>query len=190
MFDVSLIQPISQVAAAIGVCVAAIYYVINLRNAEKAKTRDMILLRLRPMDQYHTDAWATVAKMVDWETPEELGEKYNLVTNQDAFRKLSYIIVQYNLAGLLLQKKLIRPEDFFQIYSPNWCVIFYERFEGFIKSNRVLPSGEECFPDFSKGFEALYLEAVRRYPNAKGRVREVVDAEIRRHVGYSPQASQ
>ena len=164
MVELVVLQSLSYMAGALGVCVAAIYYVMSIRNAEKARRREIIFRKLPNQDRYYYDAFYTVAKMTDFNTPEEFREKYNYWVNHDAWCKLMYILNNYNLVGMLLTEKLASPEEIFQIYPPNMFVGFYEKFEFVVKRNRVNLSGEEANPDFFKSLEMLYMEAKRRYP--------------------------
>jgi len=164
MVELVVLQSLSYMAGALGVCVAAVYYVMNIRNAEKARRREIIFRKLPTQDRYYYDAFYTVAKMTDFNTPKEFREKYNIWVNHDAFCKLMYILNNYNLVGMLLTEKLASPEEIFQIYPPNMLVPFYEKFEFIVKRNRINLSGEEANPDFFRSLETLYMEAKRRYP--------------------------
>jgi len=164
MVELVVLQSLSYMAGALGVCVAAVYYVMNIRNAEKARRREIIFRKLPTQDRYYYDAFYTVAKMTDFNTPEEFREKYNHWVKHDAFCKLMYILNNYNLVGMLLVEKLASPEEIFQIYPPNMLVGFYEKFEFIVKRNRMNMSGEEANPEFFRSLEMLYREAKRRYP--------------------------
>ena len=76
MVDIALLQSVSYIAGALGVCVAALYYVMMLRSTEKIRRRDLVFQRLQVPMQQHYDAFYTVMKMTDWKTTEEFERKY------------------------------------------------------------------------------------------------------------------
>ena len=164
MVDLAEIQAAYYMVAATGVLVAAGYYILNMRNAEKARRREIIFRKLPVQDSYYYDALYTVAKMTDFKTREEFVNKYSYWANHDAFCKLMYILSNYNLVGLLLKEKLASAEEIFQIYPPNMFVVIYERFKFLVERNRLNYSGEVSNPEFFKSLEMLYVEAKRRYP--------------------------
>jgi hypothetical protein len=46
MVDLGLLQSVSYMAGALGVCMAVSYYVIMLRNTEKTRKRDQVFQKL------------------------------------------------------------------------------------------------------------------------------------------------
>ena len=167
MVDLVLLQSVSYIAGALGVCVAATYYIVNLRNADKTRRREIIFRKLPTQDSYYYDALYTSAMMTDFKTPEEFIKKYSYLVNKDAFSKLMYILNNYNLVGLLLMEKLADADELFMIYPPNMFMTLYERFRFFIHINRVNEAGEVVVPDFFKPLEFLFEEAKRRYPRVE-----------------------
>ena len=74
MVDLALLQSLSYVAGALGVCVAAVYYVMMVRNNEKLRRRDLVFQRLQPATRDFTAALFSTYKM-QWETIEEIRRK-------------------------------------------------------------------------------------------------------------------
>ncbi|MBM3292157.1 hypothetical protein FJY84_05715, partial [Candidatus Bathyarchaeota archaeon] len=162
---INTLQSISYIAGATGVCIAAIYYVITLRNSEKIKRRDLVFQRLQVPMQQHYDAFYTVMKMTDWKTTEEFERKYGYWMDQNKFTKFMYIINHFNALGILYKDGIATAEQIFQLYLPMVIIQLYEKFEPMIQSRRIASSGGVLNPDAWKPFEMLYLEAKRRYPD-------------------------
>ncbi len=185
------IQTVGIVVTAVSVTVAAIYYVFNMRNAEKARRREIIFRKLPAQDSYYYDALYTASKMTDFNTPEEFVKKHSIWVNHDGFCKLMYILNNYNLVGLLLEEKLVSAEEIFQIYPPNMFVGLYEKFEFMVQRNRFSSSGEEANPEFFRSLEYLYREAKRRYPKLEPSASSHEEAvgRMRRYQEYLPKPS-
>jgi hypothetical protein len=169
-------QTLTTMFGGIGVGVAAIYYVMMLRNVENIRRKDLIVQRLQLPLQYH-DAYWTALNMMDWNTLEELYLKYGRLSsgeNWDKFIKLNMLLSHYNGLGILMKDKLVDAEQIFQLYLPWSIMAIWEKFLPLMMRNRILPSGVVHNPDAFKGFELLYLEAKRLYPKA-----EIVDLSTR-----------
>ena len=166
MVDLASLQSVSYIAGALGVCVAAIYYVMMVRNVENARRKDLIVQRLQLPLQYH-DAYWTALRMWDFKTLEEFLDKYQKPENIDKYIKLQMLLSHYNSLGILMTDGLAEPEQIFQLYLPYSVMYIWEKFLPVMMRNRILPSGVVHNPDAYKGFELLYLEAKRRYPKCE-----------------------
>ena len=61
MVDLSLLQSVSYIAGAMGVCVAAFYYVMMVRNMENVRKKDLVFQRLQmPYEFYKVYAESTL----------------------------------------------------------------------------------------------------------------------------------
>jgi hypothetical protein len=164
LVDLALLQSVSYIAGALGVCVAAAYYVIMLRNTESVRRKDLIVQRLQLPLQYH-DAYWTVLRMHDFETLEEFLTKYG--SDSDQYVKLQMLLSHYNSLGTLMKEGLAESDQIFQLYLP-WSIMYiWEKFLPVMMRNRILPSGVVYNPEAYKGFELLYLEAKRKYPKCE-----------------------
>ena len=68
-----------------------------------------------------------------------------------------------NNIGLLLKHKMIEPELVLQVYTPNMVIWIWEA------AYRVIKVWREAinYPEQCEGFEHLYNEAKRLYPNIR-----------------------
>jgi hypothetical protein len=85
LIDFSFLQPISWVAAAIGVCVAAFYYIVNLR--ETTRNRRVTLANNIAQNLYTDQGvrrWIDLATMT-WKDNEDFIKKYDHRVNLDNY---------------------------------------------------------------------------------------------------------
>jgi hypothetical protein len=162
LVELATLQAVSYIMGSLGVFVAAVYYVYNMRNAEKLRRRDIVFQRLQSSQLQFFEAYGYLLGLRDWETYEEFREKH--YGKPEVMPKLWMVLNHFNALGLLLKDGLATPEQIFQQYLPISIIIIYERYKGEIIVSRLTPSMEVHNPDAYKGFELLYREAKKRYP--------------------------
>ena len=155
-----MIEYLPLVLTGIGIIVSILYYTNVLGNANKARQRELILLRAQSYSLDYATAYAEVIGMEDWELVEEFHKKYGRETNPEAFAKWLYIRSVFNFAGLLLKEEGTDPELIFQLYAPPAIIGFWERHEPIIKDVRERFN----YSNYWEPFEYLYKEAKRRFP--------------------------
>ena len=156
-----IIQMVSWVATALGVCVAATYYVMTLRNTDKTRRKEMMMQRLPSFNQEYYNAYFTVmSKMIDWNNLDELFNKYGAYTNPDAWSKIVYLLNCYNTVGTLWLEKVANLDEILKLYSPVAIISLYERFEPIMKRNLAVYGF-----DFYEPLKLLYVEVKTKYPN-------------------------
>jgi hypothetical protein len=164
MVDLALLQSVSYIAGALGVCVAATYYVVMLRNAENARRKDLVFHRLQIPHEFYK-AYYELLYARDITSYEALREKWFNKTEE--MSRLAYVLNHYNSLGVLIQEGLATPQQIFKQYLPIGVIILWERFRGEMVNARYRhkPRLEVHNPDAYAGFELLYREAKRLYPN-------------------------
>jgi hypothetical protein len=166
-------QTLTTMFGGIGVGVAAIYYVMMIRNNEKQRKRDFVFQKLQAPLQFY-EAYGTLLYTRDWKTYEEFREKYYWKT--DLMPKLWFVLNHFNALGLLIKEGLATPEQIFQQYLPLSIINIYEKYRPEIVVARYTVSMEVHNPDAWGGLELLYGEAKRLYPKSPkpGLTREVL----------------
>jgi len=156
------LQAVSAVATAIGVCIAATYYVLTLRNAEKEKRKQIILQKLPSMsiDYYEN---ALTLRWLDFKTPEEYYSKYT--RNLEIESKRMYIMNIYNTLGILYEEGLMSLKDIEKLYTPQWVIVIYEQFEFLIMRARNIGTGTGANPVMMLSYECLYKAFKEKYPD-------------------------
>jgi hypothetical protein len=166
MVDLAVLQSVSYIAGALGVCVAASYYSVLLRNAEKEKRKQLILQKLPAMSREFYENHFYIFWNSNWETPEEYEQKYG--RNMEVQTRLWYILNTYNILGILYQEGLMSLDDIAKLYAPGWVMRMYEMAESFIKRNRLnYVNCKMAQPELMKPLEQLYLALKVKYPNVE-----------------------
>lgn len=85
MVDVTLLQSISWVATATGVCIAAFYYIVNLRETTKNRRAALTNNLIQPFTtKEFVNIWLEFTKM-KWDSFEDFKNKYDSRVNPENF---------------------------------------------------------------------------------------------------------
>ena len=160
MVSLEEIQTIYYMVAATGVLVAAAYYIMNIRNAARERRKQMIMMKLPPMNREYYE-WNLQVRN-SWKGPEEFDEVFRLDPVLES--KVWHIMGIYNVLGQLYVEGMMSLEEVAQAYSPGWLISWWEMFEFYIKRIRFTKEGEVAYPEFLTGYERLYNDLKRRYP--------------------------
>ena len=125
MVDLAEIQAAYYMVAATGVLVAAVYYVINIRNAARDRRKQMIMMKLPPMTREYYE-W-NIQIRLDVVTSEIWEKKYQM--NPENQSKMQYITNIYAVVGQLYEEGLMSLEEVAQAYSPGWLISWWDMFE-------------------------------------------------------------
>lgn len=146
--DLVILQSLSYVAAAIGVCVAAIYYTLNLRAA--IKTREAQLF-MEIFDRFNdTKFWEGINETRRAEF-EEFLEKTNTQISFEAYNRLVSIGAYFEGIGVLLKRGLINIK-LVNDFMPFTILGFYKNIKPLIQS--YIESGGSRYR--WKGYQYLY----------------------------------
>jgi hypothetical protein len=162
MVDLALLQSVSYIAGALGVCVATIYYVMNLRMTQKkAKVDAAILYGNLITDKNKVLEWRHFLYETKFSSFAEWEEKYR--SDPESYASM------YSAGGTLIQLGLLLKEDvvdsdmLMKMVSPTWVKTIGGKILPLIKGMR------EVFNDPFYGYYAEFLinEVERRYPIVK-----------------------
>lgn len=150
MVDVGLLQSLSYVAAAIGVCVAAIYYLIILRSNNKTRQADILHRHAQiNASKDFMDAWADVVTQQNYLTYEEWREKYSPLRNPpDAYSHLVMVAQYYEILGGLLREKLVSMDMIRNIWQPIHLILVWDTVEPVIKGWREMYHDDSMYGNF------------------------------------------
>jgi len=122
MVDLALLQSVSYIAGALGVCIAAIYYVLTLRTSQRTQihaiqTREIDLCQLylnEVVSEYGNQRYATVMNM-KWTDYDDFMQKYgyteqNGYSNPEMFGKWLSMLLTWETLGYILKKELASAE--------------------------------------------------------------------------------
>src|SRR5512136_1998725 len=121
MVDIALLQSVSYIAGALGVCVAAIFYVLNLRisqkNQEISQRNMKTTLETRKL-QFVTSITSQLLSEegqrrygellnMEWRDYDDFEKKYGSDNNLDNYAKRFCVWYIFNTLGMLVREKLI-----------------------------------------------------------------------------------
>jgi len=163
MVDVSLLQSLSYVAAAIGVCVAAVYYAMVLREQRRNMRLTLETRRIGLIDSIITrtinvEGMRNYFELMnyDWRDYGDFERKYGSDNDVDAAAKRFAKWNSYNSLGMMLRKGMVEAEDLYDMGL--FGVIFlWEKYRSIIEENRRRYNGK----DYLRDLEYLAGEMMR-----------------------------
>ncbi len=136
MVDLALLQSISYIVGALGVCVAAIYYVLNLRSSQDNRKAQLMMEynRIMSSKEWLIDLHESMNYV--WKDYDDFWVKYGH-PNPEAHCRWISIANSMELALMLLPKKVV-DEDVMKGYLGNVSFgPFWEKFSPVIKEMRI-----------------------------------------------------
>jgi hypothetical protein len=112
--DLSWLQPISWVAAAIGVCVAAFYYVINLRETTKNRRAALTSSLMQPFASREGGRIFIDLMNMEWTDFEDFVKRYDSHVNPENFAERIAFWTGFDILGYQYRTGLIDNET---VYS-------------------------------------------------------------------------
>jgi hypothetical protein len=121
MVDLALLQSVSYIAGALGVCVAAAYYVMNLRTTQKnlkttLETRKIQLITNLSHEIFNEEGFHKFGELLnmEWRDYDDFEKKkYGSDVNLDNYSKRMSTLYIFNSAGSLPREKLVEPETLY-----------------------------------------------------------------------------
>jgi hypothetical protein len=157
MVDLVLLQSVSYVAAAIGVCIAAIYYAfmvrINQRTMRITLTNNLIQRLLT--DEFVTKF--TELMYMDWEDYDDFERKYGSDNNPENYNKRTTIWGTLDSLGILLLKGLADKDVLYNSQMAFSSVFLWSKFQSVLEENRRRYTGKDGWI----GLEHLAKEMLR-----------------------------
>jgi hypothetical protein len=163
MVDLALLQSVSYIAGALGVCIAAIFYVLNLRISQRNMRQTLETRKLQFVtsitSQLNSEEgqrrYVELSNM-EWKDYDDFERKYGSDYNMDNAAKRFCVWYTYNTLGMLVREKLVEPELLYPIVDGN--VLFqWSKFKDVIKEGRKRYGNMDDLSDF----EFIYNEILR-----------------------------
>jgi len=155
-----MIEYLPLVLTGLGITASITYYTITIRNQYKARQKELLYQRIT-MNNYDfylnwrklRAGFANITSYKEW--AEYLSE------NPEHYAIFASMTWTFHNVGLLLKNKMIDSETVFGAYSPNLVIWLWEEGEKIIDVWRKAIN----FPQHYEGFEYLYNEAKRLFPD-------------------------
>ena len=169
MVDVVLLQSASYVAAAIGVCVAAVYYVMNLR--ETGKNRKIAFTNNFMQSFMTLEAERVYIELMHmkWSSFEDFEKKYDSTINEDNYAKRDFMFSWCDRVGWQLKAGLIDRETFYQIMG-EWIMLLWMKFKPiFYHYREIGEMSEDDYGNFEYASREMARMKLERSPKWRGK---------------------
>jgi hypothetical protein len=161
MVDLSLLQSISYMAGALGVCVAAVYYVMNLQmTRRKLKVDNTIFYGNLLSNKETVLQWRHVLYDQHFSSFEEWDKKYR--SDPEAYSNLYSTMGMLNQLGMCVQEDLVDFDKLARKGMLAWTLAVYPKVKPILMGMQALYK-DTLYGSYSK---YLYDECLKRYPDA------------------------
>jgi len=163
MVDLALLQSVSYMAGALGVFIAAIFYVLNLRISQRnmrltLETRRLSLIENIASHVTDEEGEKRMQELsnYEWTDYADFNRKYGSENNVGASAKRYALWHDYNKIGMMLRKGLVEVEDLYMLGL--WAVsLFWEKYKPIVEETRRRYAGK----DYLKDMEYLAAEITK-----------------------------
>jgi len=163
MVDITMLQSVSYIAGALGVCVAAIFYVLNLRISQRnmeanSETRQFQLLMQLSAPQFSKEGFRTYLEFasMEWKDYEDFEKKYGSDVNPESLVVRDFIGSWFNKAGILLKYGMIDRELLYDFLGTD-SISQWNKYGEIVRTQRELYSAPELY----RYWDYLYDEMVK-----------------------------
>jgi len=163
MVDLSLLQSVSYIAGALGVCIAAVFYVLNLRISQRnmkanTETRQFQLLMQLSAPQFTKEGFRTYFEFasMEWKDYDDFEKKYGSDVNPESLSVRDFVASWFNKAGILLRYGMIDRELLYDFLGPD-SISQWNKYGEIVRTQRELYS----IPEMYREWEYLYNEMVK-----------------------------
>jgi hypothetical protein len=161
MVDLALLQSVSYIAGALGVCVAATYYVMNLKvqqtNIKETLEARQMQLYMQSLQETRTKNflkdWIEICYQQTYSDYQEWRTKYGPSINPESYAAWVHVTQLYQGIGYLVESKMLDPKTLAKYISPRSFIFLWEKMQPIVKYHR-----EHLDPTAYESFEYLVNE--------------------------------
>jgi len=155
MVEVSVIR---DLVAIFGVIAGFSYYVLTVRNAQKARRTDtfMRLYQSRHQPETHRRYWKLIR--LEWDDFEDFMQKYGPEANPEIAALRTSLWSEYDGIGMLVQDNMVDLETVHRMLFQGIVGIWY-KYEAIIKGLREMENGPG--PNYYENFEYIATELIK-----------------------------
>ncbi len=153
-----MLQPVSWVAAAIGVCIAAFYYVMTIRSTLQTRNAQIV------MDLFNKWNWEKIFKINTWKinNVDEFMEIFS-ENNWEKGNMFNDVFAVYEQTGVLLHEGLINIRPIARMYG-GFYKGQWEKWGPYIKHQRVIWKSPRSWIEAEYFYEIL-MKFARENPD-------------------------
>jgi hypothetical protein len=166
------IHTIIDVIPTISITVGVIYYIMVLRNQEKARSTQLATHVSNKLQDIERSKIGIELLEMKWNDFEEFYNKYDSTINIDNYAKRTLIFGIYNEFGVLLKKNLIDIKTVYDLMGVQRPMLMWNKFEPIINEQRKSYNDPDYYHWFEYLIQELKKERVRR-----GHKENIIDAD-------------
>ncbi|MCX6655123.1 MAG: hypothetical protein NTY03_08385 [Candidatus Bathyarchaeota archaeon] len=153
MVDLALLQSVSYMAGALGVCIGALSFAFNMRASER--NRRIQLVSQMSNDLINFEGYSKYFDLLnmEWRDYDDFEKKYGSDFNVHAASQRFSVWLTFNKLGYMLSKGLVDAEDIYEMGGMN-CIMCWAKWEAIIRESRRRYNGA----DYLSYFEYLASE--------------------------------
>ena len=148
MVDLALLQSVSYIAGALGVCVAAFYYVFNMREQSKTRRITQTNNLMQTLLTVESNKIGGELLYMKWENYDDFEKKYGSDVNMDNWAKRVSLFYTYDTLGNLLKSGLADVETLYSVGTIITAVWLWVKFKPIIEESRRRYSGKDGYAGF------------------------------------------
>jgi hypothetical protein len=155
-------QTVSIVFAGVSIGIAAIYYAMTLRNANRAREAQMLMaISSNFYGWQFSKSWSEFHFNIQFESPDEFWDKYGPRDNIEDFNKTVTVMQFFESMGLLVKKNLIDIEDLYE-FMGGYAILIWNKMWGVIKEYRERIGSNETWRNYEYLVDRFIEIAKRR----------------------------
>jgi len=170
MVDITILQSISYIAGALGVCVAAVYYMMTLKaqqnnmkqTLETRQAQILMSLYSKFQDPEFADAWEEVQTW-EWKDYDDFTAKYGRKSSPEKYRQLTVIGNFFEGLGVLVKRGFIDPtlvDDLMSMY----VIGFWQKMEPYLREVRVRLNSPTTAEYMEYLYDVIYKIWMQQHP--------------------------
>jgi hypothetical protein len=156
MVDLVLLQSLSYIAGALGVCVAAVYYIFNMRLTLETRRLGLIdNIVNRFLDEEGHKRFFEIMNY-EWTDYADFERKYGSDNNVEAAAKRFTQLNSYNEIGMMLHRGLVGVDELYDM-NMQTIVMFWEKYRPIVEETRRRYNGK----DYCRDMEYFAVEMLK-----------------------------
>ena len=175
MVDLAEIQAAYYMVAATGVLIAAVFYILNLREQRRnmrltLETRRINLIESMSSHLLTSEGMRDFYEILsyEWKDYENFMRKYGPRSNVEATIKRHRTWLSYNNLGAMLRKGMVEAEDLYDLDAAVGVIQMWKKYGSYIKESARGPiNGTDYCSDFEYLAGEMMKEKLKRDPSYK-----------------------
>jgi hypothetical protein len=199
MFDLFFLQSVSYIAGALGVCVAAVYYVMNLRISQRnqtlsLKTQEHTLetrqtqLTMQLYEKMGTkeylDNFLEILTQWSWKDYDDFKQKYGEKGDWKKWVIFGPVAVAWEQVGIMVKHGIFDPAMVYDMWA-GFYTDFWEKIEPVVIGINLEGESKGGYLEYAEDLYYFFKE-YRPSDKVEFKNRDVVRLEKRRRLGLAP----